>query len=248
MPIIEGVHREKLLESIRRLERNQSALHSLEKKNKEKAAGGEKIANLARRISELPAGVPAEPFYAEMRTLAGANNRLESEIRSLEQTNQFQKIATESQLDKLFTKMREQISVAEVIDAETKRKVIHALVHQVVITKTGFKMHFYFGVDQIKKGERRLEVARSLLKAYEKTRAEKISVPGSLKGSNGGRCSLPDEPLIVRLDYGQPWLKIKIEPRELAKLRDVGLTIREIAERLRVGRTRAWQLLSQCSQ
>ena len=129
MPIIEGVHREKLLESIRRLERNQSALHSLEKKNNEKAAGGQRIANLARRISELPPGVPAEPFYAEMRTLAGANNRLESEIRSLEQTNQYQKIATESQLDKLFTKMCEQIPALIEISPETKRNVIQALVH-----------------------------------------------------------------------------------------------------------------------
>ena len=154
------------------------ACHSLETKNKEKAAGGEKIANLARRISELPAGVPAEPFYAEMRTLAGVNTRLDSEIRSLEQTNPFQKIETESQLDKLFAKMRGQIPVSIEIPSETKRKVIQALVHQVVITKKGFKMHFYVGVDQVKKGERGCSPMKSLQK--------EISVPGSLKDLNGG--------------------------------------------------------------
>ena len=134
--------------------------------------------NLARRISELPAGVPAESFYAEMRTLAGVNTRLDSEIRSLEQTNPFQKIATESQLDKLFAKMRGQIPVSIEIPSETKRKVIQALVHQVVITKKGFKMHFYVGVDQVKKGERGCSPMKSLQK--------EISVPGSLKDLNGG--------------------------------------------------------------
>jgi predicted DNA-binding protein (UPF0251 family) len=63
----------------------------------------------------------------------------------------------------------------------------------------------------------------------------------------GGGCSLRDEPLTVRLDYEQMWLKVKIEPRELAKLRDSGMTIREIAERMGIGRTRTWQLLNQYS-
>ena len=113
-----------------------------------------------------------------MRTLAGVNTRLDSEIRSLEQTNPFQKIATESQLDKLFAKMRGQIPVSIEIPSETKRKVIQALVHQVVITKEGFKMHFYVGVDQIKKGEQWCSPMKSLQK--------EISVPGSLKDLNGG--------------------------------------------------------------
>ena len=98
----------------------------------------------------------------------------------------FERIATEARLDRLFAKMSGLLPTSKGVDAETKRKVIQALVHQVVITKSGFKIHFYVGVDQVKKGERRLETACSPLKSYEKTRAEKISVPGSFKSLNGG--------------------------------------------------------------
>lgn len=184
--ILEGVQREKLFDALQKLERNQSPSHSLEKKNQEKSATEGKIANLARRIGELPEGIPADPLYAEMRTLAGTNTRLENEIRALEQKNPAQEIASESQLTRLFERIRTSLRAPEVIDAETKRKVIQALIHQIVITRIGFKMHFYVGSDQIKKGERRLETVRSPLKSYEKTQAEKISVPGSFKSLNGG--------------------------------------------------------------
>jgi hypothetical protein len=39
------------------------------------------------------------------------------------------------------------------LSPETKRRIIQTLIHKVVVTKDGFELHFYAGVDQIKKGE-----------------------------------------------------------------------------------------------
>ncbi len=178
--IIEGIHREKLFEAIRAIERNDTASDSLERAKKEKALTEGRIASLAKRISNLPDGVPADPFYAEMRELAARNTRLETEIRSLEQTLPAQKIATNFELEKAFEKFLPILRSGDTIDPETKRKVIHALIHQIRITKDGFEMHFYAASDQIKKGERSHSPLKSLNKNF--------SVRGSLKDLNGGPC------------------------------------------------------------
>ncbi len=176
--IIEGTHREKFFEAIRRLERNDDGENSLDRMKKEKVVSEGKITSLAKRIANLPDGIPAEPFYAEMRELAARNTRLETEIRSLEQTIPSLKISSNFELEKLLEKFLPILRASEGISTETKRKVIHALIHQIRITKDGFEMHFYAASDQIKKGER----GRSPLKSLDKN----FSVRGSFKDLNGG--------------------------------------------------------------
>lgn len=178
--LIEGTHREKLFEAIRAIGRNDASEKSLDQTKKEKAAIEGKITSLAKRIANLPDGVPAEPFYAEMREFAARNARIESEIRSLEQKIPAQKIANESDIERMFDRFLPVLRAPEVIDSETKRKVIHALIHEIRITKHGFEMHFYVASDQIKKGEH----GRSPLKSLDKN----FSVRGSLKNLNGGPC------------------------------------------------------------
>lgn len=102
----------------------------------------------------------------------------ETEIRSLEETIPAQKIASDFEIEKSFEKFLPILRAPEGITPETKRKVIHALIHEIRITRDGFEMHFYVASDQIKKGEQ----LRSPLKSLDKN----FSVRGSLKDLNGG--------------------------------------------------------------
>jgi len=61
---------------------------------------------------------------------------------------------------------------------EIKRRIIQILMQKVVVTKDGFKMHFYAGAAQIKKGEALASALESLSK--------KFLVGGSIKNLNGG--------------------------------------------------------------
>ena len=99
-----------------------------------------------------------------------------------------------------------------------------------------------------KKGERRLETACPPLKSYEKTRAEKISVPGSFESLNGGRSPNLVEPVSEGLDFVQGWVKPRIDFAELAKLRESGMSLQKIAARLGSGRTRVYRALCSYSR
>ena len=61
--------------------------------------------------------------------------------------------------------------------------------------------------------------------------------------SDGGRCSILKEPSLVRLNYELTWMKPKIDLRELAKLRESGLSLREIERITGVGRSRIMRKL-----
>ena len=49
------------------------------------------------------------------------------------------------------------------------------------------------------------------------------------------------EPRVVRLDYKLTWMKPKIDLRELAKLRESGLSLREIEKLTKVSKTTLWR-------
>ncbi len=57
--------------------------------------------------------------------------------------------------------------------------------------------------------------------------------------SNGGSCSVKNElkPLTVLSEYSERWVKERVDSLELARLRDSGLTLREIGARVGVAKT-----------
>ena len=119
---------------------------------------------------------------------------------------------------------------------EIKRRIIHALIHKVVITKSGFELHYYAGVDQIREGEAVASPSFSLNK--------KNSGRSSFKHLNGGRLAIVGEPTTAAHKVSVAWIKPEIDPAELARSRNVeGLTMRELSRRYRMGRTTLWRLL-----
>ena len=176
--IIEGTHRKQLLDAIRGLEQGRDSKDDLHQKENEVSAIRSKIANLAHRITELPQGVPADAFYSEMKNLSEQNTRLHSEMSAIKQTNHAREIVTETQLERLFTRLKSALPDSTEIPPDTKRRIVHALVHKVVVTKAGFEMHLFAGSDQIKTGE--------VLASPVKSLSKKNSYLGSFKNLNGG--------------------------------------------------------------
>ena len=176
--LIRGEHREGLYKALKALEHENPSDVSLRKKQTELDSVQSKIKNLAHRITELPAGVPADAFYSEMKSLNETNTRVLSEIRSLEQKNSAQEIATESQYERFLEKLKSALPEENTITPEIKRRIIQTLVAKVVTTKAGFKMHFYAGSDQTKKGGANASPLISFNKNF--------SVPSSLFLLNGG--------------------------------------------------------------
>lgn len=153
LAIIESpTHRKPLFEAILKLSECKTNQLEIKQKNIELIRTTEMLANLAHRIAELPRAVPAEDLYAEMRRLGDVKTRLEEEISKERLQGQSHQLATEGQYNRLLEKLKNQISEGNV-SHEIKRKIIHALVHKVVVTKAGFELHFFVGSDQMKTGE-----------------------------------------------------------------------------------------------
>ena len=147
----------------------------MQKKEIELAGVGDKLASLARRITDLPAGVPAEAFYDEMKRLAENQAKLKDQIEAAKKRGEAQRIASNAEYDRLLGKLRERL---DDVSPESKRRIIQTLVKKVVVTRTGFELHYFAGVEQLKQGEVLASPSFSLDK--------KISVQSSFKQLNGG--------------------------------------------------------------
>lgn len=143
-------HREPLFRSIQRLGENRASRVEARRREADLLATTEKLSNLARRIADLPSGVPADALYDEMKRLGEKKGWLEGELSLAREREEAQSVVTEAQYTRLLERLKSQL-----IDPshETKRRIIHALIHRVVVTATGFDLHFYVGADKIKTGE-----------------------------------------------------------------------------------------------
>ena len=68
-----------------------------------------------------------------------------------------------------------------------------------------------------------------------------------IQNLNGADCPILAEPSLVRINYEMIWMKRKIDLRELAKLRESGLSLREIQRVLGAGKTTIWRKLRKLS-
>ncbi len=178
--IEKATHRSPLFQALKHLGDSQTDRQAIAHQEKDLAAIGEKLASLARRITDLPAGVPAEPFYDEMKRLAESQKLRERELDAAKNENRQQAIASETEYSRLLESLKAQLND---ISPDSKRRVIHALVQQVVITPTGFDLLFHASkastgaVGQTKKGEAFASPSFLLGKNY--------FVPSSIKQLNG---------------------------------------------------------------
>jgi DNA invertase Pin-like site-specific DNA recombinase len=79
-------HREPLFQVVRALSGNKQGAKESEHRDIELAGIAEKLSGLARRITELPEGVPADAFYDEMKRLAENQKKLKAEIQESKKT------------------------------------------------------------------------------------------------------------------------------------------------------------------
>jgi site-specific DNA recombinase len=143
-------HREPLFIAIQKLSESKPAQRQTEKLETELRATEGRLSNLAQRIADLPAGVPAQALYDEMKRLAENQTRIKADLQDSRRRGDDQRLAGAADFDRLLGKLRNQLMD---LSPETKRRIIQTLIHKVVVTKDGFELHFYAGVDQIKKGE-----------------------------------------------------------------------------------------------
>lgn len=85
------------------------------------------------------------------------------------------------------------------VSPESKRRIIQALVAKVVVTRAGFELHYFVGVDQIKTGEASASPVISLSK--------KNYGLGSDQGLNGWGDPIVGEPLVVVREHPVRWKK-----------------------------------------
>ncbi|HAR41031.1 MAG TPA: hypothetical protein DCS07_00085 [Bdellovibrionales bacterium] len=172
-------HREPLFQAIQGLTQiHPSKNGEVARKEIDLTVTAQKLANLAKRIAELPPEVPAEVFYDEMKSLAENQGRLKLQLQGAKLRAGEQRLAGREDYERILETLRNQLTD---LTPETKRRIIHALIHKVVITNTGFELHYFAGVDQkshqTKKGEAFASPAFSLNK--------KNYLPSSFKGLNG---------------------------------------------------------------
>lgn len=168
-------HRAPIFQALSKLWQNSAVEQEVKHKEAELVATTEKLSNLARRIADLPAGVPAEGLYEEMKRLDGVKLRYKAEIGTLPQKAADQRLMSGTQYEKLLAKIKSQLTD---VSPGVERRIVQALVHQVVVTRDGFKLRYYVGQDRIKEGEAIASPSFSLTK--------KILVQGSFFQLNGG--------------------------------------------------------------
>jgi site-specific DNA recombinase len=178
LQIIEGTHRQKLMDAIQSLEKGENSDGKFRQKENESNALRLKIGTLAHRVANLPKEIPADAFYAEMKMLSEQSKKLDSEIEELKRAGTSKETVTEEQFDRLLRKLKTLLPDVSEATSEIKRRIIQILVHKVVVNKSGFEMHFYAGATQIKKGEALASPLESLSKNF--------FVVGSIKNLNGG--------------------------------------------------------------
>ena len=111
-----------------------------------------KIEGLLSRLAELPKNIPAITFYQEIERLQHERATTEEKRNALLKTNlDSEKVIKPTDYEQFLVRLIK--LVMENPSFETRKAIINALIHQVEITKDGFKMGFYVGAGQIKKGE-----------------------------------------------------------------------------------------------
>lgn len=176
--VIEGTHRQPIYQAMQAIGTDSSGISATEKKAIEKSATESKIATLARRVANLPEGVPAEPLYEELKRLSTAKARLDQELSELRQQASVRALVTPAQYERLLAKLKAAIEEDGELSPDTKRRVIQSLLQEVRVTPTGFKLSYFAGVEQVKAGEALASPAESL--------RNKKSVPSSFVQLNGG--------------------------------------------------------------
>jgi site-specific DNA recombinase len=106
---------------------------------------------LVSRLSELPRSVSAAPIYQEIERLEKEKSATEERLRTLKQSKPEQTVITLPSYAKLLNRLAEVFTESPLL--ETKQKIIQALISHIEIKKEGFRLHFYVGAEQIKKGE-----------------------------------------------------------------------------------------------
>jgi len=176
--VIEGTHRKALYQAVQHLGAEQSGMGAIERKEIEKSATESKIATLARRVANLPEGVPADALYEEMKRLNTAKNRLDQELSQLRQETTANAVVSPAQYERLLAKLKSAVDANQDLTPDTRRRVIQALIQEVRVTPRGFKLKYFAGVEQTKTGEVLASPAVSLQKLN--------SVPSSFINLNGG--------------------------------------------------------------
>ena len=94
------------------------------KQERELVMTGEKLSNLAKRIGELPAGVPADALYDEMKRLSDTQSgKLKIQMRECRHRGEEQRLATEAEYSRLLGKLKDQLTD---VTPEMKRRIIPA--------------------------------------------------------------------------------------------------------------------------
>lgn len=168
-------HRTALFQAIQALGETRGSGQALAMHEEALATIADKLAGLAQRITALPAGVPAEPFYDEMKRLAENQKRTQAEIAQTTRHSDEQTLTTEAQYSKLLAHLKSELTD---LSPDSKRRVIQALVHRIIVTPTGFELHFYAGMEQIKTAG----PGRPAVNSFGKN----FSVSSSFKHLNGG--------------------------------------------------------------
>ncbi len=180
LDLLKGENRHRMLQAIQALNDQSPERKHTSRIEKERDATTLKLRVLAERLAELPEGIPTDAIYAEMKRLQEAKVRLEEEVlASLRETPTHEPV-TPDRYAKLLNSLAHTMSQEPlIIGFESKRRIIQALIHKAVVFKSGLKLMFYAGSEQMRKGE----ALASPLESFKNL----FSTQSSILGLNGGR-------------------------------------------------------------
>ena len=147
---------------------------SHEQLSKQSEAVNERIQNILKRISELPAAIPANTFYQEIERLQEEKRTLDDQMLNCMNSSAPQ-IEEPLNYEQFLVRLQRMVGFDPSFD--TQKTVVNSLVHRVLVDQNGFKLEFYVGVEQLKKGEALLKNLKSL--------DNKFSFRGSFNLKNG---------------------------------------------------------------
>ena len=111
-----------------------------------------KIDALIARLSELPKNIPAKTLYQEIERLQKEKTNYEEKSITIVQSRGTREEPITPVDYKAFL-VRLMKLVKGNPSFETKKAIVEALLHRVEIHESGFRLGFYVGTGQIKKGE-----------------------------------------------------------------------------------------------
>ena len=110
-----------------------------------------KIQSLLSRLAELPSHIPATTIYREIERHQDEKKTIENKILELQKQVPEESIIDRMNYEQFLVRLVKMLH--NDTSYEMKRAIINAIIHKIEITPKGFKMGFYVGVGQIKKGE-----------------------------------------------------------------------------------------------